>query len=348
MRLTVRSVATILAIGFALYFAFRALWWTIPPQTPWLLVVAVVLFLVVIVLTVTVGTGDRLRMPLPVAVVALVTGAVVPVLVNVALDPSAFRAPYATWYVGGVGLVGVICVVRRRPVLGWLLLVALTATTSIWIGIDGALELGLVGSTVWIIVAQLLAAFWDRAVRDTDRLVGIQQAASAWQATQAVRQRERRERVRYALAVAGPVLARVIESRADLLPEERVEARLAEGRLRDEIRGANLLNADARRSIEAARRRGATVTVFDEGGLEGLDEAARERVRDELAAVLRNADSVRLIIRAAPDDDIAVTVVGRSAAGEPSDEDAVELWHEIPRRGPRDQPAGGPQEGDRR
>ena len=45
MRLTVRSVATILAIGFALYFAFRALWWTIPPRTPWLLVVAVLLFL---------------------------------------------------------------------------------------------------------------------------------------------------------------------------------------------------------------------------------------------------------------------------------------------------------------
>ncbi|MDR6866289.1 hypothetical protein J2Y69_000881 [Microbacterium resistens] len=335
MRLTVRSVATILAIGFALYLAFRGLWWTVPPRVPWLLVASVLLFLAVIALTVIVGAGRRLRMPMPFAAIALAAGAVIPVLANLALDPAALRAPYATWYIGGVGLIGVICIVRRRSLLGWLVLVALTATTSVWIGMDGALDLGLVGSAVWMVIAQLLSAFWDRAVRDTDRLVGIQQAASAWHTTQAVRQRERRVRVQYALAVAGPVLSRVIESTGDLGQEERLEARLAEGRLRDEIRGANLLNEDARASIAAARRRGVTVTVFDEGGLDELDEDARDRIRAELAAVLRDADSARLIIRAARDAEIAVTVVGRTAAGESSDEDSVELWREI-RRSARD------------
>ncbi|MDA4894186.1 MULTISPECIES: hypothetical protein [Microbacterium] len=331
MRLTVRNVATALALGFALYFASRALWWTTPPANPQLLVVTIAAFLLVVVTIVMVGARGRLRMPLWAALVALAAGVGIPIAVNLALTQDALRAPYATWYIGGVGVIGVICVVRRRSLFGWLALVALAASTSAWLGMGDALALGLVGSAVWMVIAQLLVAFWGRAVRDTDRLASIQQAASAWQATQAVRQRARRERVQYALAVAGPSLARVIESRGDLSEDERVEARLAEGRLRDEIRGANLLNEEARASIAAARRRGATVTVFDEGGLDGLDEAARERIRAELAAVLRDADSARLIIRAARDAEVAVTVVGRSAAGASSDEDSVELWREIRR-----------------
>ncbi|NKF32558.1 hypothetical protein HER21_39715, partial [Pseudomonas sp. BGM005] len=103
-----------------------------------------------------------------------------------------------------------------------------------------ALALGLVGSAMWAAVAHLLVMFWDRAVRDTERLAGIQQAVSAWHATQQVRQRERRIRTQFALAVAGPVLSRAVATHGALDAEERLEARLAEGRLRDELRGADL------------------------------------------------------------------------------------------------------------
>ena len=224
-----------------------------------------------------------------------------------------------------------VCIVRRRPIIGWSVLGVLTLSSMAWIGLPDALGLGLVGSAVWMVIAQLMVAFWGRAVRDTDRLAQIQQAASAWQVTQTVRQRERRERVQYALHVAGPSLSRVIEKRGDLSVEERRTAHLAEGRLRDEIRGGELLNERAREAIEAARARGASVTVFDDGGLTGLHEHAKARIRAELADVLVGSTSARLIIRAPKDERIAVTVVGRSAAGESSDEDSVELWHEIPR-----------------
>jgi hypothetical protein len=50
-----------------------------------------------------------------------------------------------------------------------------------------------------------------------------------------------------------------------------------------------------------------------------------------LAGTLREARSDRLYIRTSPHERVAVTVVGRSAAGDGlSDEDAVELWREIP------------------
>jgi hypothetical protein len=331
MRLTVRMVATGLALVFACYFAARALAWTTPPPRPMLVLLAVAIYLASFAVIAIVGAGRSVQMPRWAAALALVSALAIPQLSNLGLDSADLRAPYATWYIGSVGLTGVVCIVRRRPWAGWLVLVLLTLSSTAWIGFLQALGLGLVGSTVWMVIAQLLVAFWRRAVRDTDRLAGIQQAASAWQATQIVRQRERRERVQYALTVAGPVLGRVIETRGELSPDEKRAAHLAEGRLRDEIRGGELLNERARAAIESARARGATVTVFDDGGLEGLDEHTKGRIREELADVLSGSSSARLIIRAPKDARIAVTVVGRSAAGASSDEDSVELWHEIPR-----------------
>ncbi|GAA5148494.1 hypothetical protein GCM10025768_10260 [Microbacterium pseudoresistens] len=326
-----RSVATALGVIFAVSLAVRALWWTAPPTHPRMLAATVAVFVITAVVAALAGQHRRLKMPLWTAFATLAIGVVIPVTACLALPPEYLREPYATWYIGAVGLLGVICIVRGRRLFGWALMAALTVESIVWIGLGDALGLGLVGSFVWMVVAQLVVTFWRAAMRDTDRLASIQQAASAWQATQAVRQRERRERVQYALSVAGPSLTRVIETRGDLAEEERVEARLAEGRLRDEIRGANLLNADARAAIEAARRRGATVTVFDEGGLDDLDEIARERIRSELADVLHDVPSARLIIRSARDAEVAVTVVGRTAAGESADDDSVELWREIRR-----------------
>lgn len=329
MRLTVRTVVTLLALGFAVYFASRALWWTIPPTEPVLLIAAIVLFLAVVVFAVAIDVRRSRRLPLPATLVVVAASALIPNMVNLALPAEALRAPFATWYIGGVGILCVVIAVRQRLIAAWVALGLLTLSAGLWLGFGDALSLGLVGSIVWMVIAHLLVTFWARAVQDTERLAGIQQASSAWHATQQVRQRERRLRVQYALAVAGPSLARVIEARGDLLPEERIEARVAEGRLRDEIRGSNLLNDQARAAIERLRRHGATVTVFDEGGLEDLDEVQRERVRTELAEVMQAATSARIIIRAPRDAQLAVTVVGRSAL---ADEDSVELWHEI-RRG---------------
>ena len=142
---------------------------------------------------------------------------------------------------------------------------------------------------MWVGVAQLLIRSMDRAADDTAQLATLQRAASAWQASQTVRQRERRVQVQRALAVAGPVLIATVASGGSLSDDERLEARLAEGRLRDELRGPRLLDDEVRAELERARRRGATVTVLDEGGLDGLDEASlaiiRSRARRDAALV---------------------------------------------------------------
>ena len=331
MNRSVRSVATSLAVGFAVYFAARAVWWTVQPAVPLLMVAAILVYLVVMVTTVLLETPTGPQLPRWWAAVAVVAGALIPFMASGSMPLAHRTAPFATWYIGALGLLAVVCIVRRRIIAGWLVLAALAVSSAVSLGPMVSLELGLVGSMMWTVVAQLLVLFWDRAVHDTEHLADIQQAVSAWHATQLVRQRERRVRVKYALAVAGPVLTRTVASHGRLTDEERLEARLAEGRLRDELRGASLLNDAVRDAIQQARLRGATVTVFDEGGLDELDEDRRTEIRDELALVLRSAEAGRVIIRAARDPQTAVTVVGRSGASDSSDEDSVGLWHEIPR-----------------
>ena len=122
-------------------------------------------------------------------------------------------------------------------------------------------------------------------------------------------------------------LWRALELEVDL-PEE--QARLAEGTLRDELRGPRLLDESVRARLHEARRRGSIVTVLDEGGLDDASGDALDAIRADLARALEGAASDRIYIRTSPHESIAVTVVGRSLeGGDPDADEVVDLWHEI-------------------
>jgi hypothetical protein len=344
--ISVRNILVGLAVAFTAYLAARGLWWTQPVPYPLVVVATLGLYLVTTWLCVfwepvkeplpseepapAVTVRGPSPLPNPAKVLALACVIIVPNAVAVGVGPDARTAPFATWYLGGIGVLMTIVMVRRRPWSAWIGMGMLGISSMAWMGVAAALAQGFVGSVVWVICAQLIVKSMDRAAIDTSQLAQLQRAASAWQASQVVRQRERRVRVQEALSVAGPVLSRTVATGGLLTPDDRLEARLAEGRLRDQMRAPRLLDAEVRAELERARRRGATVTVLDEGGLDRLDEQALGIIRAQLAEALRAASSERLYIRTSPDAQIAVTVVGRSpAVGAPSDEDSVDLWREI-------------------
>ncbi|QKJ20042.1 hypothetical protein [Microbacterium hominis] len=347
--ISVRNVIAGLGLAFTAYLAARGLWWTDPVDRPVMIVAALVLYLATTWLCIfwqparlrpravpesesALGTGPRPSPPLPVtaAALALACAALVPSAISFSVPPDVRTAAFATWYLGGIGALMTIVMVRRRPWVAWTGTLLLGVAAMLWMGVAAALQLGLVGSVVWVAVAQVMLGSIDRAARDTSRLAQLQRAASAWQASHVVRQRERRAQVQRALAVAGPVLTRTIAAGGALDDDDRLEARLAEGRLRDELRGPRLLDDEVRSELDRARRRGASVTVLDEGGLDGLADAQLDAIRARLAETLRSARSDRLYIRTSPHESVAVTVVGRSASGPGlSDEDAVDLWEEI-------------------
>jgi hypothetical protein len=126
----------------------------------------------------------------------------------------------------------------------------------------------------------------------------------------------------------------------DLTPAEREECLHLESAIRDEIRGRRLLSDAVREQVMDARRRGATVTLLDEGGIDDLEDGELQRVLDGLAEAIRDTDADRIIARTVPEgSDVAVTVVGLRSADEHAhalgiedeEDDSVVLWLEIPR-----------------
>lgn len=346
--MTVRSVLSSIALAFTAYLAARGLLWSSPDtvERGWLIVAALVLYLPVTWLWIFAIGGratptDRVaqgpvsplrQMPTWGVVLALLAAVVVPNATFAAVSEAGRAQPFVTWVIGAIGALMTIVMVRRRPLVAWAGMAILTVSSAFWLGPLAALSLGLVGSIVWVAAGQLVMSALDRTARDADHLAELQQAASAWQASQSGRQRERRLHVQRALQAAGPILARTIESGGNLRPSDREAARRAEAGLRDELRGPRLLDDGVRAEIDAARRRGVAVSLFDEGGLEGIASAALDDIRGELASVLRDSVSERLIIRTSPHHEVAVTVVGRSSGeGAGGDDDQVDLWREIRR-----------------
>ena len=346
--ISVKNILTVLAVAFTAYMAARGLWWTERVDQPLVIVAALGMYVAVTWLCifwppVTDSPGERgdgerprrrQRLPVLPLALAIACAVVVPNAISWAVGAASRTESFATWYIGGIGALMVVVMVRGRAVTAWAGFALLAIASIAWMGALPAIQLGLLGSLVWLVVAQLVVHSVNRAARDTSRLARLQRAASAWQTSQVVRQRERRVQVQKALAVAGPVLTRTVANGGELTEEDRLEARLAEGKLRDEMRGPRLLDDDVRAELERARRRGANVTVLDEGGLDDLDEQTLQVIRAQLAETLRSASSDRLYIRTSPDERVAVTVVGRSpSVGAPSDEDSVDLWREIPHPG---------------
>lgn len=336
----VQTGLSIVAVVFTAYLAVGGLAWTAPVNEPAVFIAALSLYLVTTWLCVFWDSVPRpaadggLRrtgaLPLWVCSLVLASAVIVPFGTWSAVDQSARLEPFATWSLGGVGALLTIVMVRRRPLVAWTGVVLLGASAAIWIGIVDALTLGLVGAAVWAVVAQLLTALVDRAAVDTAELTSSQRRSFEWLASQEGRRRERRVRVQQALAVAGPILIRTIETDGDLEPAEREQARVAEGSLRDELRGPRLLDEAVRERLQEARLRGSTVTVLDEGGLDATAPDALERIRADLAAALEGASSERIYIRTSPHPRVAVTVVGRSRRrDDPGGDEVVDLWHEI-------------------
>jgi hypothetical protein len=137
------------------------------------------------------------------------------------------------------------------------------------------------------------------------------------------------------------MLRAIQQSGGDLTPAQRAECLHLEGAIRDEIRGRKLLNNAVREQVMLARRRGTTVTLLDEGGIDDLDDADLDRVLGRLAEALRTTAADKVIARTVPEgSDVAVTVVGLRTTDDGSasllgtdslEDDEVELWLEIPR-----------------
>ena len=310
------------------------------PRQPLPVVVAMVLYAIATVISLL--PWSTVRMPIWMAAFNVAVVIAIPLLVTQQLDPQREGGNgYATWYVAALGTIMTITSTRRRHVFAWIGIASLVVQTLVWAGPGALGGIGVIGSVSWVAVSHILSSGMAKATKDAQRFALAEREATDWQAAQEAHVFERQFRLGQTSSSALPMLRRIEESGGELSELERLECLHLEGAIRDEIRGRKLLSDAVREEVMLARKRGALVTLLDEGGLDELSERELERVHAKVAEAIRSTDADKVIVRtAAEGSETAVTVVGlRSPSGFDADapgpaedeDDEVDLWLEIPR-----------------
>jgi hypothetical protein len=305
-------------------------------------VVGMALYLIATVLTL--APGGPSRMPFWMAAFCLAVAVALPLLVTRELDPADNNG-YATWHIAAVGTLMTIASTRRRHAIAWIGVSFLVLQTVLWSGGLGALvSIGVVGSVSWVAVSHILSSGMAKASRDAQRFAFAEREATDWQAAQEAHVFERQFRLDQTSAMALSMLRDIQRTEGRLSDAQRQECLHLEGAIRDEIRGRKLLNDAVRDQVMAARRRGATVTLLDEGGLDDIPDDVLDQLLNQLAEALEGTQADKVIARTVPEgSDTAITVVGLRTAGDDSasalgpdsvEDDEVDLWLEIKRELP--------------
>lgn len=308
------------------------------PISQWPVLAAMGLYLIATVLSL--APGGPTRMPIWIAAFNLAVVVAIPLLVTHELDSRGDNG-YGTWYVAAVGTLMTITSTRRRHAVAWVGVLFLAVQTSVWAGPGAIVGIGVFGSISWVAVSHILSSAMAKASRDAQRFALAEREATDWQAAQEAHVFERQFRLDQTSSMALAMLREITASGGNLTDAQRLECLHLEGAIRDEIRGRKLLNDAVRAQVMAARRRGATVTLLDEGGIDDLSDPELQNVLNRLADALASTDADRVIARTVPGGSAtAITVVGlhtvddgsASALGvEPAEDDEVDLWLEIKR-----------------
>lgn len=346
MRIGVpRSLIVTMAAIFSAYHIVLGLYTIDVPANPLPVVAAMALYAMATAISLLPGQPER--MPTAMAVANVLVCIAMTLLITPQLDTAREGGlGYATWYVAAVGTLMTITSTRRRHLYAWIGIAALVVQTIVWGGPGLLLGIGVIGSAAWVAVSHILSRALLKASSDAARFARAEREATDWQAAQEAHLYERQFRLGQTGTTAVPMLQIIEQTGGDLTDDQRRECLHLEGAIRDEIRGRLLLNDAVRSEVMAARRRGVTVNLLDEGGLDDLDDVNRERVLSTLAEAIRSTAASRVIARTAPaDSDVAVTVVGLTLiddshardlgqSRDDDEDDSVDLWLEIPRTSP--------------
>ncbi|MGW0037977.1 hypothetical protein [Gordonia sp. NPDC003376] len=179
--------------------------------------------------------------------------------------------------------------VRGRVVAAWAVSAAITVVTGVWAVVVG------MGATYGVLLTvpgyavMIMGSLFALMLRPmAANIIALRESRSRQIATEAaVRAAEdvRRQQISGFSRQARPLLE-AVAARRDFTADDVVRARLVEASLRDGIRARGLDRPEVRDAVWAARAAGVTVTLLDDGGLDPLDDADREIVRDRLVAAL--------------------------------------------------------------
>ena len=285
---------------------------------------ALVIYVVALFSTVSFYRGVKL--PLAHAAAATFAACLLPLLTNPAIKDHVFDT-FATWYIGGAGVLLTTIVVRRNYTLAWFGAAVVTIEVVTWAQDFNVIwQSGLMGGMLLLVAAgQAISLGVEKAARDAKALAD--QAAHEKSESQAVtaRRAERQDRLQKAFEASKDLLDLIVQSEGNLNAAQRRQAELAEVALRDEIRGRDLMNPELREAVSQARLRGVEVILLDEGGLDGQDPELVERMLSDVASAVSGVQRGKVTIRAVQGETWLITVLVTDSPNDPP-----VLWLRLP------------------
>lgn len=317
-----RFAISLIGILFGLFHAVLGGYWVASYIDPGLGAAALALYLVAILTTM--GLYRGMHMPVAQALFNALVAIALPLIVNPLIADGAHNT-FATWYVGGLGVLLAATAVRQHRTLAWIASGLVSLIVVYWGGLTAIYDSGLIGMVLLVAAGQALSLGVERASSDVKRL-GDQAQAEASEAAATTAQRlERQVRLQQALTASRPILERIVASGGKLSAAEQLESRLAEASLRDEIRGRALINARVRDAVRLARLRGVEVLLLDEGGLDDCDPDLRERLLGDVANAIDGISAGKVTVRSPQGEAWMLTVVALSPGSAEPD-----LWLKLP------------------
>ena len=273
----------------------------------------------VLVLVASVALYKPMRLPWYQAWINFAAAIAVPLLMQFQLSQDQ-KGGYATWYVAAVATLLAITAIRQHKVLAWVGVAVLYTEVLAWGGLGFWVNSGLIGALLFVAAGSGLSIGLENTAKATAEFTEEAKATAAKSAATSASRFERQSRAQEALRGALPTLRNIVARGGQLLENEKVEARLLEAQLRDEISGGIIIDALVRDAALEARRRAVDVTIRDEGGLEGSDFVELETIRFEVASVLNRTQSGRVVVRAPKGEKWRLSVVVSQPGSDAPDE----------------------------
>ncbi len=236
--------------------------------------------------------------PLPRAATAVAVLAGPAAALAIRIHPPEHFVHHESWILVAYSYVLALLAIRGRIAAAWLGLVAAAAVfAATGAGTAAAID-GAAVTTGTVLAATGFALYMRPMLRSFHHARAEVARHAGAEARIAARDRERRRQLSYLDRTARPMLE-LIASGEPPDAARRQDCALLEAQLRDRLRAPCFDTPDMVDAARGARRRGITVTLLDDGGLDGVSADIRTRTIDAATAAVRAADG-RITMRALP------------------------------------------------
>jgi hypothetical protein len=290
-----RWVVGVLGVLFALFHAGLGISNIQDVSEPRIAIIALAIYLATVLPTIILYRNPEL--PIAQALINLAAAALIPLLVHPYIEPETTSA-YSTWYVMGVATLMAATAVRQQKIIAWAGTLLLAFQVVAWAGIGTGIQTGLLGALMLVFAGHAISVGLAKAYKDTMLFTNEALEIEKQKISNAVASEVRRSKLEAALNGALPILNLIKANHGKLSDQLKIESRLLEAELRDEIRGRDLLSDSVRSAVKAARVRGVEVIILDEGGVGQLDAQAKHALLGQAVDAINKVKEGRITFRA--------------------------------------------------